>query len=127
MLQHAVLMFLIFVDGILPDKSLHILVYYKELLIFNMSSIYQEAYIHTFHMCRVEVGIFNCAAVQAVFGVHPVSCEVDAGDSLPRVKQPEDEDDNFPFLCQVMNGALLPSQLGFLVCCLSKAAVLCLP
>ena len=46
------------------------------------------------------------------------------GTVFPGVKQPEDEDDTFPSLCQVMNGALFPSHLGFLVCCLSKAAVL---
>jgi len=37
-------------------------------------------------LCGVEVGIFICAAVQAVSGAHPVGCAVDAGDSLPRGK-----------------------------------------
>jgi len=35
---------------------------------------------------RIEVGIFICAAVQAVFGAHPVGCAVDPGDSLPMDK-----------------------------------------
>lgn len=56
LLQHALLLFLIFMDGILHDKSLHILVYHKEFLIFNMSSIYCEAYITSdgYFMCSEQ-------------------------------------------------------------------------
>ena len=88
LLQHAVLLLLIFMDGVLHDKSLHVLVYHKELLIFIMGSIYHEAYVHLMDISCVQSRgrIFFCAALQAAFGAHPVGRTVNAGDSLPRGK-----------------------------------------
>jgi len=41
--------------GILHDKPLHVLVYHKELLIFNVSSIYHEAYIHLMDISCMQI------------------------------------------------------------------------
>ena len=70
LLQHAVLLLLILMDGVLHDNSLYIPVYHKELLIFNMGSIYHEAYVHLMDISCVQSRgrIFFCAALQAAFG-----------------------------------------------------------
>ena len=88
LLQHAVLLLLIFMDGVLHDKSLHVLVYHKELLIFNMGSIYHEAYVHLMDISCVQSRgrILICAALQVAFVAHPVGRTVNPGDSLPRGK-----------------------------------------